>query len=143
MRHSVLLQTSLVYDTNGNLISVLKGEKDMYYLEYEEIPSDVCSAIISIEDKKFYQHHGVDFKGILRAVKAMIENGRVTQGASTITQQLARNVFLTQEKTWERKIEEIFIATEMEPAVYQKSDIGILSEQYLFWQWLLWDSGGK
>ena len=44
-------QTSLVYDTNGNLISVLKGEKDMYYLEYEEIPSDVCSAIISIEDK--------------------------------------------------------------------------------------------
>lgn len=56
-------QTSLVYDTNGNLISVLKGEKDMYYLEYEEIPSDVCSAIISIEDKKFYQHHGVDFKG--------------------------------------------------------------------------------
>lgn len=72
-------QTSLVYDTNGNLISVLKGEKDMYYLEYEEIPSDVCSAIISIEDKKFYQHHGVDFKGILRAVKAMIENGRVTQ----------------------------------------------------------------
>ena len=71
-------QTSLVYDTNGNLISVLKGEKDMYYLEYEEIPSDVCSAIISIEDKKFYQHHGVDFKGILRAVKAMIENGRVT-----------------------------------------------------------------
>ena len=75
--------------------------------------ADVCSAIISIEDKKFYQHHGVDFKGILRAVKAMIENGRVTQGASTITQQLARNVFLTQEKTWERKIEEIFISTEM------------------------------
>ena len=115
-------QTSLVYDTNGNLISVLKGEKDMYYLEYEEIPSDVCSAIISIEDKKFYQHHGVDFKGILRAVKAMIENGRVTQGASTITQQLARNVFLTQEKTWERKIEEIFIATEME-RLYTKNQI--------------------
>ena len=115
-------QTSLVYDTNGNLISVLKGEKDMYYLEYEEIPSDVCSAIISIEDKKFYQHHGVDFKGILRAVKAMIENGRVTQGASTITQQLARNIFLTQEKTWERKIEEIFIATEME-RLYTKNQI--------------------
>ena len=115
-------QTSLVYDTNGTLISVLKGEKDMYYLEYEEIPSDVCSAIISIEDKKFYQHHGVDFKGILRAVKAMIENGRVTQGASTITQQLARNIFLTQEKTWERKIEEIFIATEME-RLYTKNQI--------------------
>lgn len=115
-------ETSLVYDANGDLISVLKGEKDMYYLEYEDIPSDVCSAIISIEDKKFYQHHGVDFKGILRAVKAMIENGKVTQGASTITQQLARNIFLTQEKTWERKIEEIFIATEME-RIYTKDQI--------------------
>lgn len=115
-------QTSLVYDANGDLISVLKGEKDMYYLEYTDIPSDVCSAIISIEDKKFYQHHGVDFKGILRAVKAMIENGKVTQGASTITQQLARNIFLTQEKTWERKIEEMFIATEME-RLYTKEEI--------------------
>ncbi len=115
-------ETSLVYDANGDLISVLKGEKDMYYLEYEDIPSDVCSAIISIEDKKFYQHHGVDFKGILRAVKAMIENGKVTQGASTITQQLARNVFLSQEKTWERKIEEMFIATEME-RIYSKDQI--------------------
>lgn len=115
-------QTSLVYDSNGDLISVLKGEKDVYYLEYEDIPSDVCSAIICIEDKKFYQHHGVDFKGILRAVKAMIENGKVTQGASTITQQLARNIFLTQEKTWERKIEEMFIATEME-RLYTKDQI--------------------
>ncbi|MCI8327205.1 MAG: PBP1A family penicillin-binding protein [Lachnospiraceae bacterium] len=115
-------ETSLVYDSNGDLISVLKGEKDVYYLEYEDIPTDVCSAIITIEDKKFYQHHGVDFKGILRAVKAMIENGKVTQGASTITQQLARNIFLTQEKTWERKVEEMFIATEME-RVYTKEQI--------------------
>lgn len=115
-------QTSLVYDLNGDLISVLKGEKDMYYLEYGDIPSDVCDAIISIEDKKFYQHHGVDYKAILRAVKAMIENGEVTQGASTITQQLARNIYLTQEKTWERKVEEIFIATQMEKK-YSKNEI--------------------
>jgi len=115
-------QTSLVYDSKGDLISVLKGEKDMYYLEYEDIPSDVCDAMISIEDKKFYQHHGVDFKAILRALKAMIENGEVTQGASTITQQLARNIYLTQEQTWERKIEEMFIATEMEK-VYSKNQI--------------------
>ena len=94
----------------------------MYYLEYEEIPSDVCSAIISIEDKKFYQHHGVDFKAIMRAAKAIIENGEVTQGGSTITQQLARNVFLTQDKTWERKIEEMFIATELE-RTYSKNQI--------------------
>lgn len=115
-------ETSLVYDANGELISVLKGEKDVYYLEYEQIPKQVCDAIITIEDKKFYQHHGVDFKGIVRAVKAMIENGKVTQGASTITQQLARNVFLSNERTWQRKVEEIFIATNME-RIYNKNKI--------------------
>lgn len=116
------VQTSVVYDKNGNTISTLKGEKDVYYLSYEEIPVDVCAAIISIEDKKFYQHSGIDYKAILRAVKAMIENGEVTQGGSTITQQLARNIFLTQDKVWQRKVEEIFIATELEKK-YSKNKI--------------------
>ncbi len=107
-------QTSVVYDKHGNTISTLKGEKDVYYLSYEEIPVDACAAIVSIEDKKFYQHSGIDYKAILRAVKAMIENGEVTQGGSTITQQLARNIFLTQDRVWQRKIEEMFIATELE-----------------------------
>ena len=115
-------QTSVVYDKNGNTISTLKGEKDVYYLPYEEIPVDVCSAIVSIEDKKFFQHNGVDYKAILRAVKAMIENGEVTQGASTITQQLARNIFLTQDKNWQRKVEEMFIAIELEKK-YSKTQI--------------------
>lgn len=115
-------QTSVVYDKNGNTISTLKGEKDVYYLPYEQIPPDVCSAIVSIEDKKFYQHDGIDYKAILRAVKAMIENGKVTQGGSTITQQLARTVFLTQDKTWQRKVEEIFIAMELEKK-YSKTKI--------------------
>ncbi len=115
-------QTSIVYDKDGKTISTLKGEKDVYYLSYEEIPADVCAAIVSIEDKKFYQHNGVDFKAILRAVKAAIENGEVTQGGSTITQQLARTIFLTQERTWQRKVEEIFIATELEKK-YSKTKI--------------------
>lgn len=115
-------QTSVVYDKDGNTISTLKGEKDVYYLSYEEIPTDVCSAIVSIEDKKFYQHTGIDYKAILRAVKAMIENGEVTQGGSTITQQLVRNIFLTQDKVWQRKVEEIFLATELEKK-YSKTQI--------------------
>ena len=103
-------QTSVVYDKDGNTISTLKGEKDVYYLPYEKIPADVCAAIVSIEDKKFYQHSGIDYKAIFRAVKAAIENGEVTQGGSTITQQLARTVFLTQDRTWQRKVEEMFLA---------------------------------
>lgn len=115
-------ETSLVYDLNGQVISTLKGEKDVYYLEYEKIPEYVKAAIVSIEDKKFYSHGGYDIKAILRALKALVENGEVTQGGSTITQQLARNIFLSQEQTWQRKIEEIFIAVELEKK-YSKAKI--------------------
>ena len=115
-------ETSVVYDANGEVISHLKGEKDVYYLTSGEIPVYAKQALVSVEDKKFYTHHGVDYKAIVRAVWAMYRNGKVTQGASTITQQLARDVFLTQDKTWERKIEEIYIAVELEKK-YSKDDI--------------------
>jgi len=115
-------ETSIAYDVNGSTISVMKGEKDVYYVEYEDLPVYLKDAIVSVEDKRFYKHHGVDYKGIARAVWAMIRNGEVTQGASTITQQLARNVFLNQDKTWERKIEEIYIAVELEKK-YSKEEI--------------------
>ncbi len=107
-------ETSLVYDDNGNLITAMKGEKDVYYLDDEEIPAYAKAAIISIEDKKFETHRGYDLKGILRSVKSYLESGQVTQGGSTITQQLARNIFLTHERTWQRKVQEILIAVELE-----------------------------
>jgi len=115
-------QTSVVYDVNGELISTVKGVKDVYYLHYEDIPADFIDAIISIEDKKFYRHIGIDFKAIVRAAWAMVRDREVTQGGSTITQQLARTVFLSMERTWERKIEEIYIALELEQE-YEKDDI--------------------
>lgn len=115
-------QTSIVYAVDGSVISTLKGAKESYYLELEDIPLDAIAAIVSIEDKKFYRHDGVDYRALLRAVKAMIENGKVTQGGSTITMQLARNVFLSQEKTWQRKVEEIFIAWNLEEK-YTKDEI--------------------
>lgn len=115
-------QTSLVYDSSGNLLSALKGEKDVYYLEIDSIPYDVKTAFISTEDKKFYSHHGIDLKGIMRAVKAIITDRKISQGGSTITQQLARSIYLSYEKTWERKVEEMFIAMELEK-LYDKSEI--------------------
>lgn len=115
-------QTSVVYDTNGDLISTLKGEKDVYYLEYDKIPVYVKTAFVSIEDKKFFKHHGVDYKAILRAFLSYVKNGRITQGGSTITQQLSRNVFLSHEVTWERKAEEIFISMELEK-MYSKNKL--------------------
>lgn len=115
-------QTSVVYASDGSVISTLKESRESYYLEREDIPADAVAAIVSIEDKKFYRHNGVDYKALLRAVKAMIENGKVTQGGSTITMQLARNVFISQERTWQRKVEEIFIARDLEEK-YTKDQI--------------------
>ena len=91
-------------------------------MEYDDIPIYIKQAIVSTEDKRFFKHKGLDYKGILRAIVAMIRDGEVTQGGSTITQQLARTVFLSNEKTWERKIEEMYIAVELE-AKYSKEDI--------------------
>ena len=115
-------QTSIVYASDESVISTLKGGKDSYYLSITDMPSNVECAIVSIEDKKFFRHNGIDYRALLRAVKAMIENGEATQGGSTITMQLARNIFLSQEKTWQRKVEEMYIARELEKK-YTKDEI--------------------
>jgi len=116
-------QTSLVYDSEGDVISTLKAEKDVYYLEYGDIPKQVVEALVVSEDRKFFEHDGIDYMANLRAAIELIENkGEITQGASTITQQLARNVFLTNVVTYERKISEIFIAQELEKK-YSKTEI--------------------
>lgn len=116
-------QTSLVYDNDGKLITSLKGVKDVYYIEYKDIPPVLLNAIIVTEDKKFFSHGGIDYLANIRAAIALIKNkGEITQGASTITQQLARNVFLTHDVTYERKAKEIFIAQELEK-IYTKDQI--------------------
>ena len=97
-------QTSIVYASDGSVISTLKGEKDSYYVSIEEMPVDAVTAIVSIEDKKFFRHHGIDYRALLRAVKAMVQNGEVKQGGSTITMQLARNIFFFLLMTWQRKV---------------------------------------
>ncbi len=115
-------QTCFVYDTNGDLISFVKGEKNADYVKYEDIPKYFVQAMVSIEDKKFYQHEGVDYLAIVRSAKAILQSGEITQGGSTITMQLARNIFLHNGKSWERKVKEIFIAIELEKR-YSKNKI--------------------
>ncbi len=115
-------ETSVIYDSKGNEISELKGEKDVYYLSDDEIPDYVKMAFVSVEDKKFYEHGGVDYWAIARAAFQYVKHGRVTQGGSTITQQLVRNVFISKEVTMSRKIREMFYAMEMEKK-YTKDQI--------------------
>ena len=116
-------ETSVCYWADGSVMSVLKGEKDVYYLEYDAIPKYCVSAMLATEDRKFYEHSGYDIYAIIRAAKAYIDHeGEIRQGGSTITQQLARTVYLTNEKTVERKVKEIFLAVGLEKK-YTKNEI--------------------
>ncbi len=115
-------QTGLVYSYDGQVISEIQSEKDASYIEYTEIPEIFAKTMVSIEDKKFYSHNGVDYKAILRAFKELAQKRRVTQGGSTITMQLARGIFLTNEVSWQRKVKEIFISWDLEEK-YSKDQI--------------------
>lgn len=107
-------QTSIIYDKDGKIISTLSGIKELYYLEGDDIPDILRKIYVQIEDRDFYEHKGIDFSAIVRAAIANIKHDSIKQGASTITQQLAKNMFLTQKVTWNRKITEMFVAKEIE-----------------------------
>ncbi len=116
------VETSIIYDINGNEITSLSGIKQLYYIYDEDIPELLKQTFVLLEDRDFYSHEGVDFSAIIRAVIANARSNSLSEGASTITQQLAKNTFLTQDKTWERKITEMFIAMELEKK-FQKKQI--------------------
>ena len=114
--------TSTVYYEDESVITALKAEKDVYYLDYDKIPDLVIKTFVAVEDKRFYRHEGVDYKAILRAAWSLYTNKEITQGGSTITQQLSRNTYLTHEVSWDRKIKELFLARALETK-YSKQDI--------------------
>ena len=97
----------------GDLIAQY-GEKRRIPLKLGQIPPEMVHAFIATEDSRFYEHHGVDPIGIFRAASVALISGHASQGASTITQQLARNFFLSPERTLTRKIKEVFLAIRIE-----------------------------
>lgn len=110
----IRLQTPMqVYSADGELIAQY-GEKRRIPLKLDQIPPELVHAFVATEDSRFYEHHGVDPVGILRAASIALVSGHASQGASTITQQLARNFFLSPERTLIRKIKEVFLAVRIE-----------------------------
>ena len=109
------------YDSKGSLIYTTLSEERRIPININYIPDHTQKAFIAIEDNRFYDHLGVDFRGTARAVVSTL-SGREVQGGSTITQQLAKNAFLTQERTITRKIKEAFLARELEKR-YTKDEI--------------------
>lgn len=95
---------------------------DKNYVNIKDLPKDYIGAVISIEDHRFYNHFGVDVIALARAIVTNIATRNLTAGGSTITQQLAKNMYFTQEKLFSRKIAEVFVALELEEK-YSKDDI--------------------
>lgn len=112
---------SQFYDINGNTIYTTLSEERRIPVTIDKIPKHVQQAFIAIEDNRFYEHGGIDYRGTARALVSTLSGSEV-QGGSTITQQLAKNAFLTQERTIVRKIKEAFIAKELEQK-YTKDEI--------------------
>src|SRR3989475_10733335 len=104
---------SVILDRKGKIFGQIYVE-NRETVPYDQLPRDLINAVVAVEDAKFYQHHGYDLVGIVRAALKNFTAGHVRQGASTITQQLARNSFALKEKTFRRKLLEIFLARRIE-----------------------------
>ena len=106
--------TTHIYDIKGNEIAVVHAEEDREPTTIDKVPNHLKNAFLAVEDARFYQHIGIDVRGIMRALWENIRHQSVMEGGSTITQQLARNYYLTQEQSYHRKIQEMFLALKIE-----------------------------
>lgn len=106
--------TGYVYFNDGTPVGQLRTEEDRTPITFKEIPQTIIDAVIAIEDKNFFTHVGVDSNGLIRAVKQQLFNESVQTGGSTITQQVARRVFLSLDQTSSRKAKEIFLSMRLE-----------------------------
>ena len=117
-------QNSTVVDEDGNEVDAIATNQYREIVSYDNIPEDLKNAFIAVEDERFYDHEGIDFISI---VGSMIENfkaGGIVRGGSTITQQLARNTYLTNDQTYQRKIKEIYLALEIEDHLSKEEILG-------------------
>jgi len=120
-------QTSRIYDKNGEKIANIFGKKHRYYAPFEEIPPRIVEALVAIEDTTFFEHSGVNFDAIFRAVIKDLKARKMVEGASTITQQLVKNKLLTREKKLSRKIKELIYSFKLEHALTKEQ----ILERYL------------
>ena len=124
MRQIELQVPLRVYSRDGKLIAQI-GEQRRIPVTYDEVPEMVRQAFIAAEDDQFFQHSGFDYPGIARSLLVNVVPGRRLQGASTITQQTARNLFLTQDRTWRRKVQEMFLTYRIEREFSKQEILGL------------------
>jgi penicillin-binding protein 1A len=131
---NVELQVPLrVYTRGGALIAQI-GEQRRIPVTYEQIPEVIKHAFLAAEDERFFEHHGIDYFGVVRAVLIDVLSGEKTQGASTITMQAARNMFLNLDKTARRKLQETFVTYRMEHEFSKQEIFGLYLNVIFFGQ---------
>ena len=126
--------SSHIYDIDGNEIANVHAAENRDIVKISQIPKDLQNAFVSVEDNRFYEHMGVDPKGILRALWANISDQTIAEGGSTITQQLAKNAYLTQERTMKRKVQEMFLALQLERQYTKQEILELYLNQIYFGQ---------
>ncbi len=110
LRPVTIGQNSFVYAADGSLLGSIPAERNRQPVPLSRVSPWMAKATIAVEDRRFYQHGGVDYEGILRAAVKDLQKGKVVEGGSTITQQLVRNLYISRERTFERKIKEVCLA---------------------------------
>lgn len=120
-------RTTLVYASDGSVLAEWHGEQNRTIVGLIDMPPHLRNAVVAIEDKRYYEHHGVDLPGIMRALRVNVEAGEIEQGGSTITQQVAKNLFSSGKRDLSRKVREALTANALEA----RADKGKLLEIYL------------
>jgi penicillin-binding protein 1A len=125
-------ETTKIYSADGVVLGELHREENRSNIKLEDISPVLVDALIAVEDKNFYSHSGIDFRGIMRALYRDILAGAFVEGGSTLTQQLARNLFLTRNRKISRKIAEIMLAIQIERH-YTKPEILEMYLNQVYW----------
>ncbi len=126
--------SSHIYDSAGNEIAIIHATENRVPVKIEQIPMNLQNAFVAIEDNRFYEHKGVDPRGLVRAAYTNIVRQEIAEGGSTITQQLAKNAYLTQDRTYKRKIQEIFLALQLEKQYTKQEILELYLNQIYFGQ---------
>ena len=123
--------TSVIYDADDNEVDKLHGEENREYVKLSAITSNMQNAVIAIEDQRFYEHNGIDIRGIMRAMAENIKTMSFSQGASTLTQQVLKNEVLDNEKSISRKIKEQYLAVSLENALKKQLGSKDAAKKYI------------
>ena len=119
-------QTSFFYDKNGDLITSYRSTENRVDASYDEMPQYLLDAVVAVEDQRFWEHNGMDIRRLAGVAIGLLTNS-TSQGGSTITQQLIKNTILSSEETFKRKMQEIYLAIELEQQISKEQ----ILEEYL------------